>query len=105
MASIQFVRCIRHPKLDDQAVFWKIIRTSQNPTVLPLGTCRHFNTDVDKKRMRIFNDISNKKYLVSCMLDTCMFSSGMLSRIYVPEFTYRKYIVVITVIVIHSYNV
>lgn len=28
----------RYPRLDDQAVFWKVIRTSVNPPVLPLGT-------------------------------------------------------------------
>ena len=27
----------RYPRLDDQAVFWKVIRTSVNPPVLPLG--------------------------------------------------------------------
>ena len=54
--------------------------------VFHAGLCRHFNTpkDLQLKPMAGTTD----KYLVSCMLDTCVFSSGMISRLYEPELTY-----------------
>jgi len=77
----------KYPRLDDQAVFWKVIRTSIIPPVLPLGLCRHFNTPSDLQ-LKPMKDTSDR-YLVSCMIDTCVFSSGMISRMYEPEFTYE----------------
>ncbi len=77
----------RHPKLDDQAVFWKVIRQSKDPAILPIGRCRNFNGVNDL----LHDSKTNKKYLVTCVLDSCVFSSGMLSRLYVPELTYGKY--------------
>ena len=32
-----FAAAPRYPRLDDQAVFWKVIRSSFDPPVLPLG--------------------------------------------------------------------
>jgi hypothetical protein len=66
----------RFPRLDDQAVFWRIIRQSKDPHVIPIQRCRHYQPD--------------KPGLVTCMLDTCMFSSGMISEMYKPEMTYGK---------------
>ncbi len=83
----------RYPKLDDQAIFWKVIRASTDPPVLPLSQCRHFNTAADKQSKLAVVDKKGapqpgSEYLVSCMLDTCVFSSGMISKVYVPELTY-----------------
>lgn len=78
--------CRRYPRLDDQAIFWRVIRTSSDPPVLPIGKCRHFNTANDLASMYHYR--SQRQYLVSCMLDTCVFSSGMISRVYEPELTY-----------------
>ena len=55
---------------------------------MPLQPCRNYNTPDDLKALT--HPKSNKRYLVSCMLDTCVFSSGMISRMYVPELTYGK---------------
>lgn len=82
---------IRSPALDDQAVFWKLIRRSADPAVLPLDKCRHFNSAQDLQDRQTK---SGGQYLVSCVLDTCSFSSGMLSRVYVPEFTYGRNFVI-----------
>lgn len=80
-----------HPRLDDQAVFWKVIRSSVSPPILPIGHCRHFNTpdDLRQKPMPGTSIDETDRYLVTCDLDTCKFSSGMLSRKYVPELTYE----------------
>ena len=82
-----YLATAKYPRLDDQAVFWKVIRTTKDPLNLPIGRCRHYNTEQDKAH--ISKSFSSKP-LVSCMLDTCMFSSGMISNIYVPEFTYER---------------
>lgn len=79
----------RHPRLDDQAIFWRVIRTSRDPPVLPIGKCRNFNTANDLASMYQYS--TYKRYLISCVLDTCVFSSGMISRVYEPELTIGKY--------------
>jgi hypothetical protein len=48
-----------------------------DPPILPLGTCRHYNSNE-----------SVRKELTTCFLDTCVFSSGMLSDKWVPEYSY-----------------
>eukprot|EP01034_Spumella_vulgaris_P021696 gene21696-27746_t len=75
-----FAAAPKYPKLDDQAIFWKVIRTSKDPSVLPLSHCRSFDAPADLK---------TDNQIVSCVLDTCMFSSGMISKVYVPELTYE----------------
>ena len=82
----------RYPRLDDQAVFWKVIRSSSDPPVLPIGKCRHFIDADDLAHLYQHSQQGHvhKKFLVSCMLDTCMFSSGMISNVYEPELTYGK---------------
>ena len=45
---------------------------------MPLGTCKHYNSP---------NEVTRKE-LTTCFLDTCVFSSGMLSNKWVPEYTY-----------------
>lgn len=78
----------RYPRLDDQAIFWKVIRTSKKPAVLPIGKCRNFNSADDMASMFSHSGHHHTKYLISCVLDTCMFSSGMISNVYEPELTY-----------------
>lgn len=79
----------RHPRLDDQAVFWKVIRSSTSPPILPIGSCRDFNKPNDLKVQPMPGSSLIDKYLVTCDLDTCQFSSGMLSKKYEPELTYE----------------
>lgn len=75
-----FAAAPKYPRLDDQAIFWKIIRKSQDPPIKHLGYCNEINKDL----------IIDKNYLTSCMLSTCAFSSGMISDRYIPELTYGK---------------
>jgi hypothetical protein len=35
--------------------------------------------------------------LIACMLDNCAFSSGMLSRLWIPEFTYEELVDIIAI--------
>lgn len=83
----------KFPGLDDQAVFWRVIRQSLDPPVEPLGDCRDY-----RQRNRLLRENLNferrmtsraKSPLVTCVLDPCVFSSGMLSRVWVPEYTYE----------------
>jgi hypothetical protein len=68
----------KFPRLDDQAVFWRVIRQSKDPAINPIQRCHDFTTN------------NPKPFLVTCMLDSCVFSSGMISNMYVPELTYGK---------------
>lgn len=79
----------KFPGLDDQAVFWRIIRQSSNPAILPIGKCREFNRSHESRVVSPPAELE----LSTCFLDTCAFSSGMLSRVYVPEFTYEELVV------------
>jgi hypothetical protein len=76
----------KFPKLDDQAVFWRVIRLSKDPPIWPLGRCRHIPSIPSNS---LYHPQTSQRYLVSCLLDSCVFSSGMLSRLYEPEFTYE----------------
>jgi hypothetical protein len=77
---------IRFPQLDDQAIFWRIIRTTSSPHIVPLSTCHDVNTTAQGGA----SGSSSLGDLITCPLDTCEFSSGMLSRLWVPEYTYGK---------------
>ena len=61
---------IRYPKLDDQTIFWKYIRSSdvKDPPRHPLTKCEHISGS---------EGLSGKE-LVSCPLDECLFTSGTL---------------------------
>jgi hypothetical protein len=80
----------RYPRLDDQAIFWKVIRASKNPQVLPIGKCRNFNSADDLANLFRHHGHDHARNLVSCVLDTCVFSSGMISNVYEPELTYGE---------------
>jgi Nucleotide-diphospho-sugar transferase len=81
--------------LDDQAVFWNVIRHTEDPPIYPLGKCRNLE-DTEKvtvsygKRKMKQKEVPVKDALTTCVLDACVFSSGMISRYYVPEFTYER---------------
>ena len=92
---------IRFKGLDDQAVFWHVIRRSTDPPVYPLGKCRHVQ-DGEKLNVPIppvgksitvvpMTGGGESSPLITCVLDSCVFSSGMISRLYVPEYTYGMY--------------
>jgi hypothetical protein len=82
-----------HPGLDDQAVFWKVIRESTEPPIVPIGTCKHYDDaaekEYDNRKEHNLGNGSDLLPLVTCVLDPCVFSAGMLSRAWVPEFTYE----------------
>lgn len=59
--------------------------------MIPLGPCRDFGTASDLTEKNRITEVENAKPLVSCVLDTCTFSSGMISKVYVPELTYGRY--------------
>lgn len=69
--------------LDDQAIFWSVIRRTTDPPIKPIGKCQHYYSNA----MKVKDE--NSTTLVTCVLDNCVFSSGMLSRQWVPEFTYE----------------
>ena len=85
----------RFPGLDDQAVFWRVIRQSVDPPVEPLGDCRNYHESNRFLHASLSDDgrrlasRTTKTPLVTCVLDPCVFSSGMLSRVWVPEYTYE----------------
>ena len=64
----------------------------------PLDKCGHIDKVPEKDQ---------SPPLVTCALDSCIFSSGMLSRIYVPEYTYETLIENIalrndTIVMVHA---
>ena len=65
---------VKHPNLDDQSVFWKLIRQAKAPTISvnPLTKCEDqvFNSSV--------NIVENTPHLTTCHLDGCIFSVGAL---------------------------
>jgi len=77
-----------YPGLDDQAVFWRIIRQSTDPPVVPIGTCKHYSDA--EAALYDPSPADAAVPLVTCVLDPCVFSSGMLSRVWVPEYTYEQ---------------
>jgi hypothetical protein len=83
-----FAAAPKSPKLDDQAVFWNVIRRSTDPPAKTIGKCRHFNTSQDDAAL--IDPKSQSRYLISCILDVCVFNSGALSRFYLPEQTYES---------------
>lgn len=101
-ASLSVFFADRFRGLDDQAVFWHVIRRSTDPPVYPLGKCRHVQDgellkvsvppvgkDTTIVPMHVGGDAGP---LVTCVLDSCTFSSGMISRLYLPEYTYGAYV-------------
>ena len=72
--------------MDDQSVFWTVIRKSKDPPIHPIGTCRHLES---APTVQLKN--GSVTALSTCYLDSCLFSSGMLSDLYVPEYSYGKF--------------
>jgi len=68
--------------LDDQAVFWYVIRRSVDPPIYPLGRCRHVP---DGEALKVPVPAIGKESkivpmkagaggpLVTCVLDSCVF--------------------------------
>jgi hypothetical protein len=73
--------CAKNPSLDDQSIFWKVLRNASHPSVHSLGLCRD---DVSAASTAASKDI-----FTSCILDTCLFNSGALSRIHPEHFVYE----------------
>ncbi|RYG97011.1 hypothetical protein EON65_53500 [archaeon] len=61
-------------RLDDQTLFWKLLKVMTNPPLLPLSNCSHY----DGERRVVSQDGVSQEYLVICPLDACEFSSGGL---------------------------
>eukprot|EP01035_Chromulina_nebulosa_P018740 gene18740-24505_t len=72
-----------YPKLDDQAIFWNVIRHTIDPIIIPLGKCNKLSSS---------DHMSYSNKLTTCHLDPCVFSAGMISKVYVPEYTYEELI-------------
>ena len=74
LLSLTLKSAIKHPNLDDQSVFWQLIRQLKSPTmsVKPLKKCNDqaFNSSV--------SNIENAPHLTTCHLDGCVFSVGAL---------------------------
>ena len=68
--------CSRSPKYDDQTMFWLILRTNLNPTPMPYAKCPRPDKAVGGLPAVIPAPSSNT--IVTCPLDSCMFSSGNL---------------------------
>lgn len=87
LLSFDILRCIstyRHSHLDEQAVFWQLLRTSADHKVLPIGSCRNFGNEEDlQEKEKLVRD--GQHPLISCVLDVCMFNSGMLSKVPIQE--------------------
>lgn len=66
----------RFPRYDDQAIFWTVIREIQHPPVLHIQQCRDYSHTKDL----LFDSNTTERYLVTCMLDPCIFSGGMVSH-------------------------
>lgn len=69
-------------------MFWNVIRRSKDPEILPLGYCEELNDP--NKLNKIFESSDVTKVLTTCVLDSCEYSSCMISNHYVPEYTYGK---------------
>ena len=67
-----------------------MIRSSRDPHILPIGKCRNYNSADDLASLYRHHGHEHDRNLVSCVLDTCVFSSGMISNVYEPELTYGK---------------
>ena len=86
----------------DQAIFLRIIRQSKNPPIYPIPNCRHMDRQAQQQIGDANSPVTHMKGegeeimlpheedLVTCPLGSCEFSAGMLSRMWVPEFTYGK---------------
>eukprot|EP01031_Cornospumella_fuschlensis_P033364 gene33364-40360_t len=61
-------------RLDDQTLFWKLLKVTTSPPVLPLKNCSNY----DGERRAISEGGVTQDYLVICPLDACEFSSGGL---------------------------
>ena len=88
LTALFFINSIRYPGMDDQSVFWTVIRKSQDPPIYPIGTCRHLESP---PTVQLKNGSGSVNALSTCFLDSCLFSSGMLSDLYVPEYSYGKF--------------
>jgi len=68
-------------KLDDQTIFWEVIRKSSDPEIIPLPKCKHFDEET-RKEIEAANPAKkqattgNYSAMVTCHLDGCVFSSG-----------------------------
>ena len=68
----------RYPRLDDQAVFWKVIRTSVNPPVLPLGTTYvvvSFYACVQQQDQSMYVYVCTYLYPISLLMTVDIFES------------------------------
>jgi hypothetical protein len=63
------VAMVKTPEMDDQSVFWTMVRNRTKLMIHHEGKCRHL----------LEEDRSNaNQTLVTCVLDPCLFSSGMM---------------------------
>lgn len=70
MSQIFIVYSHRKRDLDDQSIFWTMLRQRKDPPVLFSGKCRDLEPPVEGSK--------NESTLRTCVLDPCLFSSGMM---------------------------
>lgn len=68
----------QYPGVDDQSIFWELIRTTKVHHIKPIPSgCRHYG-DVDKHESISNSSMGDNKYIITCHLDGCVFSAGAL---------------------------
>lgn len=81
--------CCRFPGVDDQTIFWKWIRSTADPVIVPLKSCADYNKSttpvsaVYSRPDEITAKIAvtqgpGREDLITCHLDGCVFSAGAL---------------------------
>ena len=76
----------RNPGLDDQIIFWRMIRENKDPPINAIGTCRNMDP-VPSNSTHPHPDPP----ITTCFLDICMFASGML-RYFEQHLRYGEYV-------------
>lgn len=68
--------------LDDQSIFWILMRKIFDPPIHTVGKCRNVE---DNENSVLYNSSSTfsspRRNVVACALDACMFSSGMINGV------------------------
>ena len=77
----------RYKNFDDQTIFWLTLRNNIFLNIVPLSSCNNFDGITTGNKTTEIMLKSNDKPIVSCSLDSCMFSSGSLTGEWFPIFS------------------
>ena len=75
----EYEQSFKQPDLDDQTIFWKMIRQIKVPRINALKTCQDVTED-EFRSMKTSAKLENgdSSVVATCHLDECQFSAGML---------------------------